>query len=67
MSILPTMTELSNKQFKLEVSGSLLNTTVTFGAKIMMPKIKQPDAVISNQKPDVLNQTQAIHQNQTLS
>ena len=53
MSVLPTMTELSNKQFNLEVSGSLLNTTVTFGAKIMMPKIKQPDAVISNPKPDV--------------
>ena len=47
------MTELSNRQFKLEVSGSLLNTTVTFGAKIMVPKIKQPDAVTSNPKPDV--------------
>lgn len=47
------MTDLSNKQFKLEVSGSLLNTTVTFGAKIMMPEIKKPDAVIANQKLDV--------------
>ena len=47
------MTDLSNKQFKLEATGSILNTTVIFGTKIIMPTIKQPDALIANQKPDV--------------
>lgn len=38
------MYNLSKKAFRLEVAGSLLNATVTFGTKIVMPMIKLPDA-----------------------